>query len=71
MPRDTARRADVGQGQARAHETALHSRHPDSAPEQQPPGRSDEVVVATDGLDVATDRVCATGVAGRVPTPVG
>ena len=66
-----ARREDVAQGQSRVHQTGLHGWCPGFVPEPQRPVRSDEVVVvATYELDVATELVCATGVAGRAPTQV-
>ena len=68
---DTARREDVAQGQSRAHQTGLHGWRSGLAPEAQRPGRADEVVVATHELDVVSELVCATGVAGRAPAQVG
>ena len=66
--RETAGCEDVAQGQSRTHQTGLHGWRPGFAPEPQGPVRSDEVVVATHELDVASKLVCATGMAGRSPT---
>ena len=50
--REPARREDVAQCQALAHQTGLHRRRPGLAPEPQRPVRPDEIVVAPQELDV-------------------
>ena len=65
-----ARREDVAQRQALAHQTGLHRRRPGLAPEPQRPVRPNEIVVAPQELDVPAELVCATSVAGRAPAQV-
>ena len=68
--RETARREDVAQRQALAHQTGLHRRRPGLAPEPQRPVRPNEMVVAPQERDVPAELVCATSVAWRAPTQV-
>ena len=68
--RETARREDVAQRQALAHQTGLHRRRPGLAPEPQRPVRPNEIVVAPQELDVPAELVCATSVAWRAPAQV-
>ena len=67
--RETARREDVTQRQALAHQAALHRRRPGLAPELQRPVRANEIVRAAQEVD-PVELVGATSVAGRAPAQV-
>lgn len=67
---ETARREDVARGQSFAHQTGLHRPRPGFAPELQSTVRADEIVMASQELDVAAELLRATGVAWRPPTQV-
>ncbi len=68
--RETARCEDVAQGQSLGHQPGLHRWRPGLAPEPLRSVRPDEIVEATQELDVPVELVCATGVAGRAPAQV-